>query len=342
MRLKKLIVIGAASTALLTGCGGFGSSSDSGAPEPGVVSEDSAVGGDAASLGATVDEGAARASDGDLGAQDVISSDYLVREATLGIKVDTIDDAAARIREIAVAAGGSVMSEEFGDGFYGPEGTDITRYGTMTISVPSDRLDATMTQLTELGEVRTRSSNAYDVQDEYIDVEARIATLEASITRMRALMERTEDIKQIVELETALSARQADLDSLQARLNSLDQRIATSPITVMLTTTDDLGEPEGGIVGALKDAWNAFTTSAALLITAVGALLPWLLVGGLAAWLLFSLLRRLTNRRHRRAATATPPPAAPSHSDPSPADSSPADPAPADPASATADPDTRT
>ena len=335
MRLKKLIVIGAASTALLTGCGGFGSS-DSGAPEPGVYSEDSAVGGDAASLGAAVDESAARASDGDVGAQDVVSSDYLVREATLGIKVETIDAAAARIREIAVAAGGSVMSEQFGDGFYGPEGTDITRYGTMTISVPSDRLDATMTQLTELGEVRTRSSNAYDVQDEYIDVEARIATLEASITRMRALMERTEDIKQIVELETALSARQADLDSLQARLNSLDQRIETSPITVMLTTTDDLGEPDGGIIGALKDAWNAFTTSAALLITAVGALLPWLLVGALGFWALLAVVRAVRRRRERTAATPAAREAVVADQTPAPAG-----PAQADEAPATTDPDTR-
>ena len=295
MRLKQLIAIGVASAALLTGCS-VGGSADSAGPEAGGLSEGLAVAGDAS------EEAARAASDGDASAPEPVSGEYLVREASLGIKVETISDAAARIREIARAAGGSVTNEQFGDGFYGPGGTDITRYGTMTISVPSERLDATIEQLTALGEVRTRTSNAYDVQDEYVDVEARIATLEASIARMRALMDRTEDIEQIVDLETALSARQADLDSLQARLNSLDQRIQTSPVTIMLTTTDDLGEPDDGIVGALKEAWDAFTTSAALLITTVGALLPWLLVGGVALWALVTVVRRLERRRRQRAA----------------------------------------
>lgn len=295
MRLKQLIAIGAASAALLTGCSA-GGSSDSAAPDAGGVSEGLAV------IDKGSEEAARAAGDVDASAPTAVSGDYLVREASLGIKVETISDAAARIREIARSAGGSVTNEQFGDGFYGPAGTDITRYGTMTISVPSDRLDATIEQLTALGEVRTRTSNAYDVQDEYVDVEARIATLEASIARMRALMDRTEDIEQIVELETALSARQADLDSLQARLNSLDQRIQTSPVTIMLTTTDDLGEPDDGIVGALKEAWDAFTTSAALLITTVGAVLPWLLVGALALWTLITVGRRIERRRRTRSA----------------------------------------
>lgn len=299
MRLTQLIAIGVASAALLTGCSGAGSSDSA---EPGIAysEEVESRGGIGPDMAA---EDAARAMDGDMSVQDVVSgSDYLVREASLGIKVDSIADAAMRVREVAIGAGGSVTSEQFGDSLYGPTGTDIDRYGTMTISVPSDELDATVTRLTELGEVRTRSSNAYDVQDEYVDVEARVATLEASIDRMRALMDRTEDIEQIVALETALSARQADLDSLQARLNSLDQRIAMSPITLMLTTTDDLGEPDGGIIAALKDAWNAFTTSAAVLITTIGALLPWLVVGALGLWVLIALVRRFERRRQAKAA----------------------------------------
>jgi hypothetical protein len=300
MRLRKIIVIGVAAAALVTGCAG---SEDSDTSAPGEVYSGEVEGGGEM----RADQAADEAMDGDLGAADVVSDgDYLVREASLGIKVDSVADAAGEVREIAADVGGSVTNEQFGDGFYGPEGTDITRYGTMTISVPSEELDATMTRLTELGEVRTRTSNAYDVQDEYVDVEARIATLEASITRMRGLMEQTEDIEQIVALETALSARQADLDSLQARLNSLSSRIAMSPITVMLTTTDDLGEPDGGIIGALEDAWNAFTASAAVLVTTIGALLPWLLVGGLALWALLATVRSLRRRRRASASSTVP------------------------------------
>jgi hypothetical protein len=333
MRLTQLIAIGAASAALLTGCAAGGGSD---AAEPGAGAYSDEGGGYGGEMGVEDSTGGDRAADGRADADQSIaaSGDYLVREASIGVKVDSIEDAAQQVREIAAEVGGSVVSEQFGDSGYYPMESDITRYGTMTVSVPSAELDATMERLADLGEVRTRSSNAYDVQDEYVDVEARVATLEASIERMRALMDRTEDIKQIVELETALSARQADLDSLQARLNSLDQRIAMSPVQVSLTTTDDLGEPEGGILGALRDAWNAFTASAALLITAVGALLPWLAVGALAAWVLIVVLRRWERRRKARTATAASAPAPDRPGPPSPAAAQPSSPksAPAAPA----------
>ena len=305
MRITRIVAVTAAVAALLTGCSGstMSDTADMGSAEPGVgVFSDE--GGDGAAGGISAEE-AARAPGDQLPAPGVAGdARYQVREASLGIKVESITDAAASVRQIAADAGGSVTNEQFGDVLYGPADSTIERYGTMTISVPSERLDATLDLLSGLGEVRTRSSNAYDVEDEYVDVEARIATLEASIGRMRALMERTEDVEQIVSLETSLSARQADLDSLRARLTSLQNRIAMSPVSITLTTTDELGQPDDGIIGALKDAWDAFTRSAALLITTVGALLPWLLVGGLAAWALLVAVRRVRNRRQHRFAAA--------------------------------------
>lgn len=307
MRRIQLLVLPLVAAALLAGCAGASDSVDTASGEVAMYAEEGAESGAAASdadPARIADQAGPPGSDGTT--TDVaVAEAYLVREASLGIKVDSITDAAAQVREIAAGAGGSVTNEQFGDGFYGPEGTGINRYGSLTISVPSEALDATLTELTSLGEVRTRTSNAYSVQDEYIDVEARIATLDASITRMRALMDQTEDIKQIIELETALSARQADLDSLQARLNGLTSQIAMSPITVMLTTTDDLGQPEGGIVGALRDAWNAFTASAAVLITSVGAILPWLLVAGVVAAGALKGAKAVRRRRSRSAASQT-------------------------------------
>lgn len=297
MHLRRVLAVAAASAVLLTGCsssGVFSPGSDSaGAPS---FEEHSAGAADRAeSAEGSPAEGS--------GSENLAAAEqYLVREATIGLKVDAIGEAAGKVRAIAAGAGGTVTEERFGDEVYGPARESIERYGTMTISVPSDKLDATIEELTKVGDVRTRSSSAYSVQDEYVDVEARIATLTASIDRMRALMSRTEDIKQIVELETALSARQADLDSLQARLNSLKASISMSPITVILTTTSDLGQPDDGFLAALKNAWNGFTRSAAVLVTTIGVLLPWVLVGGLGVALLIWALQRVRRRRPTPAA----------------------------------------
>ena len=326
-REMDVMAVAAASAVLLTGCssgGPFSPASDSaGAP----AFEEHSVG---AADRAESAEGAPSIPGNSSGSENLAAAEqYLVREATIGLKVDTIAEAAGKVRAIAAGAGGTVTEERFGDEVYGPARESIERYGTMTISVPSDKLDATIEELTKVGDVRTRSSSAYSVQDEYVDVEARIATLTASIERMRALMSRTEDIKQIVELETALSARQADLDSLQARLNSLKASIAMSPVTVILTTTSDLGQPDDGFIAALKNAWTGFTRSAAVLVTTIGVLLPWILVGGLGVALLIWALRARSRRRSSAATpsataaaptTATPAPTEPEQREPTPGD----------------------
>ena len=308
MRIKAIVTAGAAALVLLTGCASGGLDPASGGA--GVAADESGYSQSAVEDAAARDSagGDSAGGDGAAGDTDVApSQDYMVREASLGLKVDAILDAAVQVRQIASAAGGSVTSESFGDEYYGPASTGIDRYGSLTISVPSASLDEVMAQLSELGEVRTRSSNAYSVQDEYVDVEARIATLTASIDRMRDLMAQTDDIDQIVKLETALSSRQADLDALQARLNALQSSIAMSPVNVMLTTTNDLGEPQGGFVDAIKSSWSALTQSARALLIVAGALLPWLVVGGLVGAVVWWLVKRLRGHRAAKAAAAAPP-----------------------------------
>lgn len=296
--MKRTALALLAALLLLAGCSTGGGSDDS----MGAADYDAAAQGAIDKAGEQAESGGA-AGDAGTSHSDVGPQAYLVREAQVGIKVDDIMDAARQVREIADAAGGSVTKESFGDGYYGTAG--IEEYGALTISVPSDGLDDTLARLAEIGEVQSRSSNAYNVQDEYIDVEARIATLTASIDRMRDLIEQTNDIDQIVRLESALSARQADLDSLQARLNALKSSIAMSPVEVRLTTTGDLGASSTGISGAFSDAWNAFLTSAGLLVRTVGALLPWIIVGGLGLWLLIWLINR-SGRRSPKTPGPTP------------------------------------
>jgi cytochrome c oxidase assembly factor CtaG len=57
-------------------------------------------------------------------------------------------------------------------------------------------------------------------------------------------------------------------------------------------------------VGGLKAGWKAFAASIRVVLTVLGALLPFILVIGVPLWLVFWWLRRRT-----RVAQLTPPPA---------------------------------
>ena len=303
-RTTAALVAGAAALLLASACSGSGSDSSTGA-----VARDSA-GSEAQPPSAGQDRsgGAKGGSDnGSFGRVDpaavTAQSEYLARSAMLALKVKSIAAAAASVRSISAAHDGVVLSESIGDGGETPvpDRGRITamNYGQITISVPGDRLDRALAALSEVGTVIRRESTSENVREQYIDTESRVKTMQASVDRVRALMARATDIAQIVTLESELSRRQADLEALEAQLASLKDRVARAPIQVSLTTDTDVivVDDNDGFLAGLEGGWKAFTASVVVLLTALGAVLPFAVTAAAVALPVWWVVRR--RRAHR-------------------------------------------
>lgn len=266
----------------LTACGG-GGSDDSGTAS-GASSQQDSTGESAGRSGADADRAvspeSARASAGQ----------KLVRRAHLQLKVDELPDAASRIRSIAARQGGVVVGEEL---YSGERGRDTS--GSVTISVPADRLDATIELIADVGEVQFRNSSSEDVTGTYVDTQARVTSMTASVARIRDLLSRASNVNDLVALENELSQRQAELDALTAQLDSLKDSVSMSPVSITLSTDDYEPVAAGGFLSGLKSGWKAFVTSAAVLATVVGAVLPFAVAIGLVVAPVIWWFRR---RRH--------------------------------------------
>jgi len=236
------------------------------------------------------------------------SSDYLARRAQLSLKVKSIARAAAAVRAASAAAGGLVVTESIGSGG-GPrpvEGDKLAAetYGEITVSVPAQRLDTFLDDVSRLGTLLSRQSSSEDVKQQYVDTESRLRTMRASVDRVRALMARATTISQIVALESELSRREADLESLESQLAALKDSIARSPVQVSLTTDPATVAPaDTGFLAGLKRGWSAFTASLTVLVTGIGALLPFAVVAALVAVPVTLWLRRRRAGRPPTAAT---------------------------------------
>ncbi|MDV3223224.1 DUF4349 domain-containing protein [Intrasporangium sp.] len=237
----------------------------------------------------------------------------LARTASLGLKVADLAAASARVRAIAAAAGGQVLSESvvtaadptgssrdvkggtgpLEDVGVVPVGLDEAR---ITLGVPADRLDSVLDDLSaaNVGTVSYRSSRSEDVTETYVDTQARIQPAKDSIARVRALMVKATTLDQIVLLESELARRQSDLDSLEQRLAELDRRTTTATVSVSLWTdaTTSAQPGENRFVDSLAKAWGAFLDSIMVVVTGLAVLLPWLLIAAVIAWLVRRWLRR--------------------------------------------------
>jgi hypothetical protein len=222
------------------------------------------------------------AGSGRVDAAAALAQQKLTRRADVSLEVDDLSTSATKVRSIATAAGGLVVAEEVSGGpRTPPEDVEIEPgFGTVTISVPSEKLDATLDELAKIGTVVARTSSTEDVTATYVDTTSRVESMKASVERVRALMSQATKLAEIVSLEAELSRRQADLEALQTQLAALDDAVALSPVTVRMSTdTDALTEDDDtGFLAGLTAGWGAFTASVTVLLTALGALLPFAVV----------------------------------------------------------------
>lgn len=285
---------------VLAGCSAGDTSSASGGASSSLTQE--APAGSAGSAATLQDKAATSAQStrgavGDTGAVDPAAAlRKVTRHADLSLRVTDLAAAASRIRAAATAAGGLVVAEQVSSDptptptarplddttGSGAETTRSTGSGTVTVSVPAARLDATLDELAKVGTVLSRETGTDDVTGTYVDTQSRVASMQASVARVRALMGRATKLSDIVSLEGELSRREADLEALQTQLATLKDAVALSPVTVHLTT-DVAPVPEPaptGFVAGLTAGWRAFTSSVTVVLTGLGALLPF---AGLAA-----------------------------------------------------------
>jgi hypothetical protein len=233
----------------------------------------------------------------------------LTRQAALSLTVKDVAAAAAEVRSVATGLGGTITSESLRTNGK-PDSADAS--GVLIVSVPAARLDDALTALGKVGTVEEQSTSTEDVTTTYTDTESRLATMRASVERVRALMAQATKIGDIVALEGELSTRQADLESLEAQLAALKGAVAQSPIEIRLVTDRSAlrSVQDTGFVAGLKAGWRAFTASVVVVLTALGAMLPFLVVLAVVVLPLLWLLRR-RRRTHDAGVVSAPTPRGP-------------------------------
>ena len=313
---RTLIAAGAVSALLLAGCSDSGTTSTEGSVKGSAPAQDRSAGNGApdvqsapdAKSGAPGAPSAGPASTPKSAAPVVGVGPKLTRNASLDLRVKDVAVGAARVRGIALGLQAQVLSEQIGRGDPGgpvplqegsespspqTEGTEspspTTAFGTLTLSVPADKLDTALDQISkQVGTVLSRTTSSQDVTAQYVDTQSRLKTMRASVERVRALMTQAKDIGQVVALESELSRRQADLESLESQLGALKTSVERSTLTVSLSTPGNEPATSNGFLAGLRNGWDAFTASASGLLTAIGAILPFAaffaLIGAPIVW----------------------------------------------------------
>jgi hypothetical protein len=183
----------------------------------------------------------------------------------------------------------------------------------LVLRIPEDALDRAMTLVSGPGGVGkevSRSATAQDVTGDLADLQSRVATQRASVERIRALLAKAGSLRDVVLLESEVTKREAELEALQARQAALADRADLATFTVDLRTPAAAAavraEDRNAFVAGLDEGWKALVASMTVVLTLVGALLPFAIIAAIVGVPVLVLMRR---RRRPTVRTVPPPPA---------------------------------
>ena len=217
----------------------------------------------------------------------------IISTGNMLMAVDSPLNTADEVTDVVEGAGGRVDSrtETEATDFAGAE-------ASLTLRIPSNKLEATLDDLGELGNVVEVSVTRDDVTTQVLSVDAQIRALETSVARLDTLLANATVMSDLIELESALTTRQAELDSLKAQQAYLDEQIALS--TIYLTLRETAQTPAGiptNFVDGFMTGVQAFVWLIGVVVVVFGFALPWIVAVTIVltiVWALTRLVRRRT------------------------------------------------
>jgi hypothetical protein len=217
--------------------------------------------------------------------RDVISTGQIT------VSAESISRARAEVMELVSSYNGTIADEQ----------TDSDRQGramesTLTLRVPTSSFAEAMNGLARIGKVEHQTRKSEDVTTKVLDNEARVRAAERAIRQIEVLLGRANALRDIIAIESDLARRQADLDSLKSQEAWLEDQTSLSTINVHLSRPGAAPEEEArGFLAGLGDGWDAMRTTTVVLLTVVGAVLPFAVLLALVGVPVWMVLRRRVN-----------------------------------------------
>lgn len=221
----------------------------------------------------------------------------IIRTATMTVRVKDVVASAARAETLAAGAGGFVAGEQT----QAQPDRPSSASAIITMRVPGARLSKLLADLSRLGVLLSEDQAASDVTGQVIDVAARIQSQQASVNRIRTLLGQAKTIGQVVEIESELANREGALESLKGQAKALADQTSLATLTATLVgpgAAPPVVKPApAGFGHGLSQGWKAFTDATTWLLTALGTLLPFLIIGVPVAWAALAAWRRRAQLR---------------------------------------------
>ncbi len=221
----------------------------------------------------------------------------IIKTGYLDLTVDDVGETASKLSALATGKGGFVQESSVS------ERADGTHYGNVTVRVPSDQFETTMTEIKAYAaSVTTESAQGQDVTEQFTDLEAQLRNAKAQEEEYLEILGQAETVEEILMVQSYLSSVRYTIESLEGRIQYLENRTSYSTISVAMSEEPTVRIPTkdfrfGATVSEAGQALVAILQNLAvaaiwLVVVGGGILLP----AGLVVWAIVRIVAKSRRR----------------------------------------------
>jgi hypothetical protein len=160
----------------------------------------------------------------------------VIQNSNLSLLVKNVIETRDNIVNFAQANGGYMVSSEISNPQDAPSATVIVR-------VNAEKLKAAIAYLHSLSvKVVSENLEGYDVTDQYVDIDKRIAILQTTINKFQSILDQAKEVSDIMNINQQIINIQSQIDSYKGQQMALKQNADLAKLTVYIST-DEIALP---------------------------------------------------------------------------------------------------
>jgi hypothetical protein len=163
-----------------------------------------------------------------LGDKSTVSKNKIIKDGSISIKTNDINSSKKVIDDLLKKFNAYYETEDL-------ENNEQTISFNLKIRVPVNKFEQLISSL-ENGkdEIRSKSIQARDVTEEYVDIETRLTNKREYLKRYKELLAKASTVKDIIAIEENIRNLQEEIESKEGRLKYLNDQVSFSTLDLNL------------------------------------------------------------------------------------------------------------
>ena len=160
------------------------------------------------------------------GNENVSSNRKLIKTVNLNAETYEFDELISTIEKRVAQLGGYMENASIHTKY------DNLKYGDFVIRIPVNKVDAFVTEVSEVSNITGRDTAQKDVTLSYVDMESHKAALEAEEKSLLTLLENAASIEDIITLQSRLTEVRYQIESMESQLRTMDNLVEYATINL--------------------------------------------------------------------------------------------------------------